>query len=53
MENNYGLDKVSDMFEEYFYNLKLNLSYEWKWWTIDSNKDNLDYLKKDYSMLTL
>ena len=52
-ENNYGLDKVSDMFEEYFYNLKLNLSYEWKWWTIDSNKDNLDYLKKDYSMLTV
>ena len=52
-ENNYGMSKVADMFEEYFYNLKLNLSYEWKWWTIDSNKDNLDYLKKDYSMLTL
>ena len=52
-ENNYGMKKIAPMIEEYFYNLKLNLSYEWKWWTIDVHKENLDYLKKDYSMLTL
>tara|TARA_Y100000591_G_scaffold263369_1_gene236496 strand:- start:1033 stop:2001 length:969 start_codon:yes stop_codon:yes gene_type:complete len=52
-ENNYGMKKIASMIEEYFYNLKLNLSYEWKWWTIDCYKENLDYLKKDYSMLSV
>lgn len=48
---NYGLDRVSRMFEDYFYSLKLNLSYEWGWWTISNERTNLDSLVKDSSML--
>ena len=49
--NNYGMDKISLMFEEYFYSLKLNLAYKWKWWTIDNNRSNFNSLEKDFSML--
>jgi len=51
-ESNYGMEKISSMFEEYFYSLKLNLCYEWGWYTINPNRNNLDWLEKDYSMLT-
>lgn len=51
-EVNYGMEKISSMFEEYFYSLKLNLCYKWGWYTINPNRNKLDWLKKDYSMLT-
>ena len=50
--NNYGMEKISSMFEEYFYSLKLNLCYQWGWYTINPNRNKLDWLEKDYSMLT-
>ena len=51
-ESNYGMEKISSMFEEYFYSLKLNLCHEWGWYTINPNRNKLDWLEKDYSMLT-
>ena len=51
-EINYGMEKISSMFEEYFYSLKLNLCHQWGWYTINPNRNKLDWLEKDYSMLT-
>ena len=51
-ETNYGMEKISSMIEEYFYSLKLNLCYEWQWYTINPSRNKLDWLEKDYSMLT-
>ena len=51
VENNYSIETVLPMYEEYFYNLKKNLSSDDGWWYVNENRTTIDWLKKDYSMI--
>ena len=48
-EKNYGLAKIGQMYEEYF-NMVLQLKNPAGWESPEPERNNLDWLKKDYSL---
>jgi len=51
-ETNYNMNKIALMYEEYFTTLKNNIASENKWYNINEERTDLDWLKTDFTVFS-